>query len=642
LVTVVLAVLLWLLEIATFQLGAFAADLVGGSFTYMGSGDLRSLRVAIDTYAGDITRLLVHLYLWDAAVLMLVALPFTVWFVVWARRGAVGALVKGALLLLALRCSVIAVAALRVPTLFSDSYYQDGTGAGARVMELVCSRGGAIGLGVLWVALIALMVRRVGWRAGAPAVVALAALGGVVVHAETRRPEVALPPGSVVLYFADSLRSDLADADGLPRLWREVEARHATVVPRVAPPVARTAPALVALLTGKLPAESGVTTMFSPSSRFRQTPSLASRYRAKHYCTVAVGEYPAEFMQKIDLGFEVNDTPLVRFREIALQTALTKDPFALATLTFALGRAAVFDDEGNLFAGLPTFADARALQDRFARAVAERCGRRPVFAFLFADQPHFPYVQTWPHYLDLDGDYHGRYKYLKDAVSTPATDADRARIRALYRASARAADDGFAAFIAMLARGGALDASTVIVSGDHGESLYDHLGIMGHGDQIGELEGITVPWIVFGAHREDFAGPSLVESIRMTPLLLDINQIAHDVAPTLPPDWIYVETGEWLADTPNVPHDRVAYPELSELLMVKNRNAQIEIKPEYVRIVEYAKQRLWIIGGDRYVLTPLADRVVWTKNGAPLAAAPAEIMDFMEQHDPATAALLAR
>jgi hypothetical protein len=627
------------------QVVFLGAALFGGAFSYMGGVDLRALRVAWTSYSGDIVRLVAELYALDLIVLLALALPFLPWVVVWSRTSRRRALIATTLLIVALHLSWIAVAAIRIPTLFSDIYWQDGTPLSARVMGFVCSTEGAVALALAWLAALGAMARTAGWR---PAAVAGLVLGGAALwlaRVETRAPDVELPPKSVVLLFADSLRYDVPTPAHMPAVAALMRDLRATVVPRVVPPLPRTAPALNALFTGKLPEESGVTTMFSPEATFRQTPSVASLYKKAGFCTIAVGEYPAELMRKLDYGFEINDTPLVRFREITLQLVLAKDPFALATLTFAGLRAHAPADLGNLLAGLPTFADSRALLRRFGE-LTRRCGGRPVFAFVFADQPHFPYVQTWPHYLGLDGAYAGRYRYVKDAVSTPASDADRRRIRALYDSAVRAVDATFADFISGQSRAGALKTATIIVSGDHGESLYDRLGIMGHGDQLGELEGIAVPWIVFGAGRPSFNVPGeLVQSVRLTPKLLELNHVdAAPVTPTLAPELVVLETDAWLADTPNVPKERVRYPELSELLTIHDRDAHIVLKPEYRAVVEYAKQRVFILGADRYAVTPLPDRIAWTKNGAPVAPGdlPTPITAHLERYLASLALILTR
>ncbi|APS00239.1 hypothetical protein [Pajaroellobacter abortibovis] len=77
----------------------------------------------------------------------------------------------------------------------------------------------------------------------------------------------------------------------------------------------------------------------------------------------------------------------------------------------------------------------------------------------------------------------------------------------------------------------------VVVTGDRGESLYDHLDIMGHGDQLGKIEGIAAPWIVFGAGKHRFS----------------LNRVPHQLSVSLDPSIIYLQTDLCLAETPKYP-----------------------------------------------------------------------------------------
>ena len=451
----------------------------------------------------------------------------------------------------------------------------------------------------------------------------------MVWKAENKTADISLPPRSVVLMVADSFRSDHFSSSGTPGLWQLAGEEKAVVLPDVVPPLPRTAPSINALLTGKLPPESGVTTMFSSESTFKQIPSVVSYYRAHGYCTAAVGEYPAEFMRKFDYGFEYIDAPLVRFKEIVLQAFLKKNPFILATMSWGLFRDRLPEEYTNILKGLPIFAAPNRMFVEFGRLV-NQCGGRPVFAVLFADQPHFPYVQTWPFYLDLPPQ-RSRFQYLADAYLTPRDDLERQQIRSLYQSALRSADSTFSRYLRHWRDRGMLQQSTVIVTGDHGESLYDRLGIIGHGDQLGEWEGINVPWLVFGAGRTSFTGmqETLGQNLRLIALtnlsqkLLDVNQIRERINPCgregekpclLDPGVISVETGLWMAHTPNLPKNRIRYPDVAESLAVRDKEAQIALKEQYRPVVEYAKHRLWVIDGDRYELWPLDKGLIFRKN----------------------------
>jgi hypothetical protein len=627
------AVLAPLAVVAVFRGLHLVICLLSGSLTYMGTGDVQTARIAIEFYGTDMASIVRYMYLADVVVFAALLLPVWPCLVRWVAARTILGLAKTIGVLLVVQFVWIGVACIRIPSLFAEQYYGDGTSLSSHVMSFLCRPRGVALIVIGVVALLSTLGRTVGprWRAFALGYAGL--IAGVLWATSAWTPALRLPPRSVVLLLADSMRSDHFTAERMPKVWQQAEKRHALVLPAVAPPVPRTAPAVTALLTGRQPFETGVTTMFSGQETFNQRDSLVWRYRLHGYCTLNVGEYPAEFFRKIDYGFEFTSSPQVRFQEMALQILLQKDPFFLASLSWSTLRDSTPRRIRNLFEGLPTFADGRALMRRLARTVA-RCGGRPVFAFVFADQPHFPYVQTWPHYLALDPAYHGRYKYLKDAVSLPHTEADRQRIRDLYNSSLRASDEDFGQFLRHLGRHGGLDSTTVIVTGDHGESLYDRLGIMGHGDQLGELEGITVPWVVFGANRRAFKFPSSdapVTSTNLSGRLLRLRDIAYD-APRFPEvGFAYVETELWMADTPNVPRERIRYPELSDLLTLADVHAQIEIKPEYVPLVNYAKHRMWLLDGARYDLVPLPHETRLTRDGVPIAPRdlPRPIQDFI-------------
>lgn len=608
-----------------------AWSVLGGPLTYMGAADASTIQTGLDMFGAQLVHLTWRMFGVGLLVHLGLLLPFAPWALSWFTRGARWGWLKFIGLLLTTQTLWISAAIVRSPTLFAHLYIDDGTGLVAALFVRLCSPLGVAGLVLVGGALLwlALRTRPRAVIAGSLALVAL--MVGALAHGETSSTEFVLPKGSVVLLVADSLRTDALTKEQMPQLSALAERLRATRVPVVVPPVARTAPAITALLTGKFPFESGVTTMFSNAGTFDQRDSVVSVFSKQGYCTAIVSEYPGEFMRKIEFGFEHVDAPLVRFEEIVLQTVLTRDPFTLATLSYSTLRDRHARSTRNLMMGLPTFANGHALRARLRDAVTQ-CHGRPVFAFVFADQPHFPYVQTWPHYLELDRSYRGPYLYAKDPMSAPRDETDRERVRALYWASLRASDENFAELLGALDRNGSLSSSTVIVTGDHGESLYGSLGILGHGDQLGELEGIAVPWLAFGDRREVFEHlPSPVQSLVLSAKLAELRGFSPPHPPP-PPELISVETELWLANTPDVPRERVRYPELAELFF-QGAGGHIELKPGYARAVEMAKHREWFFGGSRYVLTPLPDRVRLTRDGVESSVneLPAPVTDFLER-----------
>lgn len=608
--------LAWPAAIFAVQGLLLAWFLLFGSFAYMGAGDTTSMRAALELYAGDLNLLFQRLWALDTLVLILWTLPLGVAYVAFRPRW------RSPRWLLFVPAFALAYAlwlglcVLRAPTLVSPVLYGDGSPWTAAAMRAICTSWGPLWLALGFAAIALALSRLAGGRMG------LATLGfyglavGGLVLGERYQPALQLKPGSVVLLAVDSLRSDRFSAEYTPRLHAAAQRAGAVVLPQVVPPVARTTPAVISLLTGRLPAETKVTTMFSNEETFDQTASVVSKFRAAGYCTLAIGEYPAEMLSRYRLGFEHVDVPPARFRDISLQAVLSNDPFFLASESWALLRKRMGKSLRRLVEGIPTFAAPRQLLVRFEDAVA-RCGDRPVFAFVFPDQPHFPYSQTWPYYLKKGAGYSGRFQFGKDDPnSTPRNEAERQRIRTVYETSLLATDDVLGGLVEHLAATGQLQASTLILTGDHGESLYDSLGIIGHGDQVGEMEGIVVPWVAMGAGREAFSGlPSPLESTHLAQLVARIRGLEYRGTDALPADAVYVETDMWMATTANVPKHRLPYPELSGVLTVKHKDADIEIEPSFLSTIEYAKHRLWILDGVRYVLEPGGREIVASADG---------------------------
>jgi Sulfatase len=437
-----------------------------------------------------------------------------------------------------------------------------------------------------------------------------------------------------VLLLADSLRTDAIDPEKMPA-FLEAMKRYPNTQVTLVPPVARTTPAVTTLLTGKLPSENGVTHMFTERKTFDQrASSIAKRMQRSGFCTIALGDYPIEFLQKVDFGFEFNDVPKVAFRELVLQVVLARDPFATGMLSLRSVRDAGPKELRSLLLGLPSFADAEGLLERLTK-ITKQCGGRRIFAFLFADQPHFPYVQTFPYYLDAPK-LKGRYRYMKDGVSAPENETEREQVRTLYWTSLRASDTAFTRALDAWHKNGSLARATVAVSGDHGESLYGEGQLMGHGDQLMDLKGIAVPLVVFGKSHAAFAFDNpMVSTVFVAGRIERAAGLSETKRPTLAEDLVPVATDLWFADTPNVPKDRLHYPALTELLNVSAPDADVEIRSEFSEIAELAKHRMVLRGGHRYELHPTEDGTSFFLDGKEtnLAEAPAWLWKYLETYE---------
>ena len=142
---------------------------------------------------------------------------------------------------------------------------------------------------------------------------------------------------------------------------------------------------------------------------------------------------------------------------------------------------------------------------------------------VFFSTAHFPYSAPSPYYRRFtDPDYRGRYKYDKPVGlghEAPADVQDERQVRALYDGAVLAIDDAAQGILDAVESDGIADDTVVVVTADHGETLYDHGHGQGHGDHLFGDEGTHVPLVV--------VDPRAKAPRRETALVRDV-----DLAPT--------------------------------------------------------------------------------------------------------------
>ena len=120
---------------------------------------------------------------------------------------------------------------------------------------------------------------------------------------------------------------------------------------------------------------------------------------------------------------------------------------------------------------------------------------------MFFSTAHFPYAAPSPFYgRYTDASYRGRYKYDKPVglgAEAPADARDEKQVRGLYDGAVTAIDDAAQRVLDALEADGIAKNTIVVVTGDHGETLYNHGHGQGHGDHLFGDEGTHVPLVVF-------------------------------------------------------------------------------------------------------------------------------------------------
>jgi arylsulfatase A-like enzyme len=421
-------------------------------------------------------------------------------------------------------------------------------------------------------------------------------------------------PWNVLVLASDSLRTDrIEDPAVMPktaaRLPEGALYRYAVT------PIARTYPSWVSMLTGTEPRANGVRHMFPTlASRTDVGETFFSRLRDEGYFTFAVSDFAGDIFPGFEGGFESLDTPHLNVDTLAQSTALTGHTWSLAFLRFGIVRS-LFPYWRNV----PSIADPEWVADSALRQI-RRSGSRPFAGVVFFSTAHFPYVAPYPDYLRGSGDYRGRYLYHVPPVqpdeAPSAEDVEQIRFR--YDAALTSIDRAMERIFRDLERRGLSGKTLVVVTGDHGEELYEEPGIAGHGDTIRHLRSQAVPVFLVGPGvpagtrssaqvRHYDVAATVLSLLEGESVSLEFGHGASLLDPHVARP-ICVETGIWF--WPGRPLGlagrRLDYPGISELLELEPSTREMVLRDDFEREVESAKERGLILGKRLYreQLTP--------------------------------------
>ncbi len=412
--------------------------------------------------------------------------------------------------------------------------------------------------------------------------------------ASTGRPGGQRP--NVLILAADSLRADRIAATTTPNLL-ELAARS-TRFDRAYVSVPRTFSSWVTLLTGRHAHHHGVRSMFPRwEDRAKDLDALPQRLAREGYATEVVGDYAADIFGRVDLGFARVDTPSFDFRQMLRQRGLERETPLLPFLHSHAGRSLF-----PVLKELSHAADADLLADDTISALA-RLGRghrdpgsAPFFLTAFFSTAHFPYAAPAPYYRRFsDPAYRGRYKYHKPVGlggEAPPDEADVRQIRALYDGAVLSIDDAMGRVLRALTKLGLADDTIVVVTADHGETLYDHGHGQGHGDHLFGDEGTHVPLIVHdprapGGRR----ATEIVRDVDIAPTLYELTGASapstvdgRSLAPALSgsplaPSYAYAETELWFTEDILAlpPRQRLPYPGIMQMTELDSTHGQVEV-----------------------------------------------------------------
>ncbi|HVZ32236.1 MAG TPA: sulfatase-like hydrolase/transferase, partial [Polyangiaceae bacterium] len=426
-------------------------------------------------------------------------------------------------------------------------------------------------------------------------------------------------PHDVLFLAVDSLRPDMIDEEHTPHLARLLS--ESIYFPNTLVTQPRTGPSWTATLTGMPPLLNGIETMFPDASHSQvENFSLPAHLASYGYRTAVFSEYAGEFFSRANFGFQVAAVPSVELKDITGQMLMMRVPTVLAAASLlytqgSLGHALLGRRIDNLMRGMANFASPQVLEDDMLTLAHEdrrEPGERktPFFWLVFYSQPHFPYTSS--------SDFYPKYevagsapelRFGRDAVSDTPIESpeDRKQVVGLYRAALAETDAAIGKLLDRLKVERLLDNTIIVLMADHGEGLYECPTCVGHGDNLRSLSTLKVP-LAFHLPRAKFpqAKPErldqFVSQLDVYPTILALlghKRLAPQEGVALlnrkgqvqrPPERdFFAETGEWLWPTPAVPHDRIAYPVITE--MAKLEHGRIAIDPKYLPEIRAAKQR---------------------------------------------------
>jgi arylsulfatase A-like enzyme len=440
------------------------------------------------------------------------------------------------------------------------------------------------------------------------------------------RPESGDPRPNVVVLAADSFRADHLDPRTAPNLSRLAE--RGTRFDHAYVSLPRTFPSWVTILTGRHPHHHGIRSMFPRwEERARDFDALPERLARAGWATGVVSDYAGDIFSRIDLGFGAVDVPSFDLRQLVRQRALERETPLLPVLNSRLGRRFF-----PVLREMNEAADPEMLAGdavRTMRRLEQRPG--PFFLVVFFSTAHFPYAAPSPYYRAFaDSAYRGRFKYHKPVGlgrEAPPDARDERQVRALYDGSVRAIDDAARSILDALEADGTARKTIVVVTADHGETLYDNGHGQGHGDHLFGDEGTHVPLVIVDPRQPGGARESAIaRDVDIAPTLYALTGVAppldldgRSLAPALTgghlaPANAYAETELWFTeDIPGLPRElRLPYPDIAHLTEVDGRHGdELVLRASMRALTIVAKHRMTRDDRWKLLYVPTRQGVRW-------------------------------
>lgn len=448
---------------------------------------------------------------------------------------------------------------------------------------------------------------------------------------------------NIIMIGSDTLRADRLGLADYPRdltPFIDKLSKQGVYFTNAYVPIARTAPSLTTLMTGNWPHTHGIIDNFIPDDETKlPVPGLPALLNKAGYHTLAIGDWAASDLGKINFGFEETQVPPDQWNLKYLIRQGPKDIRLFLSLFTHNRFGQTFLPELYYLAGIPLTEE----MTRAAKRTLNKVGttNQPFFLNLFIASTHGPFGSNYPYYtLFSDRNYRGPSKFvisgLTDAESIAkrqaqgASSFDVQQIIDLYDGATRQFDDAVAKVITHL-RAQGLDKNTIIVIySDHGADLFEQ-GTWGQGNTVlGRDPSARIPLLIIDPSREkSHTVNKTVRSVDLAPTLLTLLNLpipkSMEGVSLLPyledPEadlglYSYTETGSWLGNIPGMAEKHLRYPPLLNMLYVPDvSTGTLAIEPKFIPQIIKAKDRM--VRNDQWKLIslPLVDGdVYWLFN----------------------------
>ena len=325
----------------------------------------------------------------------------------------------------------------------------------------------------------------------------------------------------IVLLGLDSMRNDLAGAESTEHLTPNIDAYLAGAhrFNDTVSPLARTYPALVALLTGRHPVSTRARFNLMPRSMVYEGDTLGDALQTRGYHTVYATDEVRFANLDQTFGFNQLITPPIGASDFMLGKAGDLPLVNLLSPTRLAGF--LFPSSHANRAAAVTYRPGSFV----ARLDRELAVDQPTFLFTHLTLSHWPY--SWA------------------GLPQPSTPQD---YRAAYRYAIAEVDRQFAAVLRTLAQKGVLENTIVVVFSDHGEALGGETDSMlrktgtgdeiwnslwGHGTSVMSPHQYTVLLAMRGYGRAQLPGPPAVYSwpVSLEDVRATLQELATGTAP---------------------------------------------------------------------------------------------------------------